>query len=153
MEIISFQIEALSYALPLHTVREVLRAVAVTPLPGAPAVVSGVINLRGRIVPVVDVGCRFGLAERGLSPDEHFLVVAVDGRPIALRAGRAIGLDRVDPGDLDAVVHAGSRLEHLAGVVALPDGLRLIADVPRFLSADEAASVDQALREATGVAG
>ena len=55
LEVVVFEIGGLLYALPAASVRELVRAVAIVPPPRAPAIVEGIINLRGKVVPVLDV--------------------------------------------------------------------------------------------------
>src|SRR5947209_286603 len=92
LEVLVFEIEGRRYGLAAVVVRELLRMVAVVPLPGAPAVVEGVVNLRGAIVPVLDLRQRFGLPARPATPADHLIVAEADGRPVALRVDRAVEL-------------------------------------------------------------
>lgn len=151
VEILSLELDDFRYALPLASVEQVIRSVAITPLPGAPAVIAGVIDLRGRIIPVIDLRRRFGLAERPVGLDEQFLVVAIHDRVMALRAGRALGVHRVAPADV-ASGDLAQVAAHLAGAVRLPDGLLFLADVPRFLSPAESATTGAALHAGTAPA-
>src|SRR5262249_18625738 len=68
LDVVVFEVHGRQYALPAGQVRELVRAVALVPLPGAPAVVEGVFNLRGKVVPVLDIRGRFGLPPRALDP-------------------------------------------------------------------------------------
>src|SRR5258706_409789 len=92
------------FALPSRDVRELVRAVAVMPLPNAPAIVEGVINARGRIVPVLDIRARFGLPAKALEPSDHMILADAGDRVVALRADRAIDLVQVDARLFDALV-------------------------------------------------
>jgi purine-binding chemotaxis protein CheW len=65
LQVLVFEVAGRRYGLPADDVQELLRAVSIVPLPRAPAVVEGVINLRGKVVPVLDVRGRFRLPARG----------------------------------------------------------------------------------------
>ena len=63
-EVLVFEVEGQRYGLPTADVRELVRAVTITPLPNAPAVIEGVVNVRGRVLPVLDMRARFRLPAR-----------------------------------------------------------------------------------------
>jgi purine-binding chemotaxis protein CheW len=138
-EILVFTLGTARYALWSTDVRELLRAVAIVALPGAPRIVEGIINLRGRIVPVLDLRARFRLPRKELEPSDHLIVVAVDQRLVAVRADHALSLVEIEiSGDLEAA-------PYVAGVARMPDGLVLIHDLRTFLSAGETTELDGAL--------
>ena len=137
-----FRLDAERFAIRGACVREVVRAVAVTPLPDAPQVVEGVINYRGHAAPVLDVRARFGLPERPLDPIQHFILAHAGPRLVALRVDRALDVVEVpaDAIESGAKVAPGSR--HTEGVARLPDGLLVIHDLEGFLSLDEGILLD-----------
>jgi purine-binding chemotaxis protein CheW len=138
------------YALPVVFVEEILRAVAISPLPKAPPIVEGVINLRGAVVPVLDVRARFGLAPRALSPDQYFIVARAGERVVALRVDQALDLVAVRGVDIEAAARVVAGIEYVAGIAKLPDGLLVIHDLPQFLSLDERRHLDRALAAPAG---
>jgi purine-binding chemotaxis protein CheW len=144
-EILVFLLAGHRYALWGDDVRELLRAVAVVPLPAAPRIVEGVINLRGRVVPVLDIRRRFGLPGKPLEPSDHLIVAAAGARLVAIRADRALDLAVIDRADVSA---GELRTDHVAGVARLADGLAVIHDLATFLDADEGAALDHALSAA-----
>lgn len=139
-----FSLDRQRYALPLHAVDRVVRMVAITPLPKAPDIVLGVVNLQGRVIPVIDMRRRFSLPEKKIALTDQLVVAHTLRRPVALVAdavhdviGSAQGLietENILPG-----------LEYVEGVVKLTDGLILIHDLDRFLSLEEESSLDLAL--------
>jgi purine-binding chemotaxis protein CheW len=144
-EILVFSLAGQRYALWAADVRELLRAVAILPLPGAPRMVEGVINLRGRPVPVLDLRARFGLPGKPLEITEHLIVAAAGPRLVAIRADRALDLVGVA---LDDVSRGEFQTGPAAGVVRLADGLAVIHELETFLQADEGAVLDGALAAA-----
>ena len=89
--LIVFLLDQQRYALSLASVQRVVRAVEITPLPKAPAIVSGVINIQGQIVPVVNVRRRFRLPERDVVPSDQIIVARTAARPVALAVDAASG--------------------------------------------------------------
>ena len=94
--------EARGTAFPTADVRELVRAVAITPLPNAPAVIEGVVNVRGRVLPVLDVRARFRLPAKPLDPSDHFIVASAGPRGVILRVDRATHLALVDEASVQA---------------------------------------------------
>lgn len=139
--ILSFEVGGVRYGLPAEGVARLVRAVAVAPLPKAPAVVEGVVNVHGELVPVLDLRARFNLPPKPVEPSDRFVLALAGDRPVAVRADAVAGLVHVDATAPDDIV-VGTR--HLAGVGRLPDGVVLIADLGAFLSQAE----DEALEEA-----
>jgi purine-binding chemotaxis protein CheW len=150
-EIVLFALDGQRYGLWAADVRELLRAVAILPLPRAPRIVEGVINLRGRVVPVLDFRGRFGLPRKDVEPSDHLIVAAVGPRLVAIRADRALDLVPItfERAHLEELRAAGGAA-YLAGVARLPDGLALIHDLAAFLSADESAALEEALGAGAG---
>lgn len=133
------------YALPLAAVERVVRAVELTPLPGAPAIVLGAIDMGGRILPVLSLRRRFLLPEREICPADQFLIAYTARRVVALVIDEASDVIAHKP---SAVVGSGRiapGLERFHGVVRLDDGLVLIQDLEAFLALDEARALDAAM--------
>ncbi|MEW5913985.1 MAG: chemotaxis protein CheW [Thermodesulfobacteriota bacterium] len=149
-DILVFTLDAPQYALPLAIVERVLRAVEITPLPKAPEIVRGVINLRGRVIPVVDIRRRFGLPARTLRLDDRLLVAQASHRPVALVVDEVVGLRRLAQEQTQDSEPALSFAPHLKGVAKLEDGLALIYDLDQFLSLDEQKALDAALSGGDG---
>jgi purine-binding chemotaxis protein CheW len=141
--LVIFLLDDRRYALPLSAVERVVRRVDVTPLPRAPEIVSGVIDLGGRIVPVVDVRRRFGLQARTARLDDHLLVARVGPRAVALIADSVEGVRRFAP---EALTHDVSFAEESPeGVLAMADGLIVVHDLATFLTAAEDRDLERAL--------
>src|SRR6476620_4941358 len=103
MQVIVVRVRGETFGIPARNVVEIIRAVAVNPLPGSPTVISGVINVRGTTVVVIDPAVRFGKAETSVKPDDNFVLVATATRTIAVRVEIAEDLLEVD----DSTISAG----------------------------------------------
>jgi len=137
------------YAVPVAHVREIVRAVAVAPLPGAPDVVEGIVNLRGRLVPVMDTRRRFGVP---LRPTElsDFLVIADAGtRDVALHVDQVIGVHQIGEDQVVPAEQLVQRSAFIGGLAALADGTLLIHDPSEFLQESESAALEAALAAGT----
>jgi purine-binding chemotaxis protein CheW len=150
MEILPFEIEGRRYALPLTAIREVVRAVAITPLPGAPRVVEGVIEIRGELVPVMDLRAREGLPAHPVAPAEVIVVANTAERVVCFRCDSFRDPIDVASEAVRAAADVATTADHVAGIVSLPDGLVLIQDLERFLTGAEGAELDAALATREG---
>jgi purine-binding chemotaxis protein CheW len=144
-EVLVFEVGGQRYGLPTADVREVVRAVAITPLPNAPSVIEGVVDVRGRVLPLLDIRARFRLPSKPLDPSDHFIVASAGQRGVILRVDRATHLALIDEACIQPPDTLGPATDYVAGVAKVEDGLVLIHDLATFLSAAEAASLDEAL--------
>ena len=140
--IVPFAMDGHRFGLLAKDVREVVRAATPSPLPGAPAIVLGVLNVRGELVPVLDVRSRFGLRPRALVHTDHILIVLAAGRAAALAVEAADVLIELPA---ERIEDAPSYSEHVAGVAKLDDGALVIYDLATFLSPGEGARIEAAL--------
>ncbi len=144
-QILIFELQDQRYGVPLADVREILRAVSVTPLPEAPAVIDGVINVRGAVSPVLDVRRRLGLETKPLDPSDHFILTNAGDRGVVLRVDGATSIAEVEPSDIEEAKRVVPSGEYVAGIAKLPDGLVLIHDLNAFLSEAEVIVLDKAV--------
>jgi len=143
-QLLTFEVGGSRFALPVRLLHEVVRAVAIAPLPKAPPIVEGVINVRGTVVPILDIRQRFGLSPTPVAPEQHLLIAQSGGRVVALRVDRAVDLVSVDEAAIESAARVVPGAEYVAGIAKLPDGLIVIHDLERFLSLEEAGQLDAA---------
>jgi len=149
-QFLCFEVGSRRFGLWSSVVLEAVRAVAVVPLPKAPPAVRGVINLRGKTVPVFDLRSRFGLPPKEVEVTDHFIVARAGERIVALQADQAIGLYEVAEGDIEEAKRVTPAAEYVEGIVKMPDGLVLIHDPATFLSTAESERLDEALGPVSG---
>ena len=144
-QIVTFSLDEPRYALNLQAVQRIIRAVEILPLPKAPDIVLGVIDVQGQIIPVIDVRRRFRLPPRETDVDDLFIIAITPTRTVALVVDSVIGVRELDEGDIVDADHIIPSLEYVRGIAQLDDGLVLIYDLDRFLSIDEELTLDIAL--------
>jgi len=131
------------YALPIEQVREIIQCERVTSIPSMPPVVRGVMNLRGAVIPVIDLPVKFGLPETAIGPATYLVVVDVVWSGEAVRLGLlTTELGRVidvAAGDVKPVPDFGTRIqsEYLRGVGQIDGRFVLFLDTERLLSPAE----------------
>lgn len=147
IQLVAFRLDDHRYALPLRLVDRIVRAADVTRLPGAPAILFGVINVDGQVLPVLNTRERFRLPQREISPADHFLIARTTRRTVVLVIDEAEAVVELPSADVVAATHIHPGLEQIEGVVKLDGGMVLIHDLERFLSLDEESSLDDAFRQ------
>jgi purine-binding chemotaxis protein CheW len=151
---LTFLIAGEEYALAILRVREIIQYAGVTRIPRAPAWVRGVINLRGSVVPVIDVGAHFGVAE--LQPTRSTCIVVAELRQagekvvIGLLADAVSEVIELPAHDVQPAPAFGTRarFEYLQGMAKVGERLVLMLDVDRLLSGDEIASTGSLVGDA-----
>lgn len=146
--VVVFSLDKRRYGLPLATVERVVRMVDVTPLPQAPTVVFGVINVQGRVVPVVDLRRRFRFQERIFQLSDQLVIARTTRRTVALVVDVVIDVLEYSPAEVVDAHDIVAGLDYVEGVVKLADGLVLIHDLDRFLSLEEEQALDVAIKGA-----
>jgi purine-binding chemotaxis protein CheW len=132
-----FTLDEQQYALGLDTVERIVRAAAITPLPKAPDIILGILDIQGEVLPVIDVRKRFRRPAREIRPADQFIIARARSLKVALLVDAAHGVveEAVDaqiaPDDFI------SGMEYVSGVTRTDDGLVLIHDLDRFLSLEE----------------
>jgi len=147
MSLVIFFLDDRRYGLRLDAVERVLPALDVTPLPKAPEIVLGLINLKGKIIPVLDVRRRFRLQEREIGLQDHFIIAHTSRRTVAIPVDSASGVMEISDREITEATDITPGLEYVEGVVKLRDGMLLIHDVERFLSLEEERTLAKALKE------
>ena len=147
--LLRFELDHERYAVSSELVREVQRAALPAALPNAPPIVQGLLNVRGELVPLVDLRAKLRLPERPLRATDHLVICRVHERTLCFAVDRAIDIleiesDRVIA--METVASAGRRMsDHVA---RLADGLMLIPDLAALLDADAELLLDRALTAA-----
>jgi len=149
-QLVVFSLDEQRYALPLSAVERVVRAVEITPLPKAPEVVLGVIDVGGRIIPAVDIRKRFRLPARELGLDDRFIIARTSKQRVALVVDSVAGIHGSADGELVSAEEALPFAAYLKGAAKMEDGIVLLLDVDRFLGLDEERSLHAALSEVAG---
>ena len=137
-------------ALPLQYIERTERPVHVTSLPAAPEIVLGVVNVRGRVIPVINMRQRFRLPHREIGLTDRLVIAHAGQRPVALVADAVSDIVERDDTDLAVADSIFPGLEFIDGIARFDDGLILIHDLGRFLSLEEEHALSQAMSLAGG---
>lgn len=149
-QLLVFTLDDQYYALRLEAVERVVRAVEITPLPDAPEVVRGIINVQGRIVPVIDLRRCFHFPERQIRLSDQFVISSASQRAVAFAVDAVHGVVRCSGEAVVPVAEILPGAGAVEGVMKLMDGMVLIPDIDKVLSPDEETQLDQGLTELGG---
>ncbi len=136
VEFISFSIGEEQYGVDIMAVREIKGWTEITHLPKQPDYVRGVLNLRGVMVPIIDLRCRFGQGKTEATPLHIVIVVQVEARLIGLLADRVLDILSFDAGQVQPVpqIARSSRIDFLSGLVTIDGTMIALVDLPNLLA-------------------
>lgn len=147
-ELVVFKLDEMKYALPLKSVIRVIHAVEITGLPKAPQIVSGIINVQGQIIPVIDVRKRFGQDSREMVPGDQLILADTGKRQVALWVDSVAGTQQIGDWQQVDTKETMPFAEYIRGVVKIEDELILIYDLEQFLNLKEEMELERALKTA-----
>jgi purine-binding chemotaxis protein CheW len=138
------------FAIRVLKVREIIGIQDITAVPHTPGCIKGVINLRGKVIPVVDLRLRFGLPAMGYSQRTCIIVVQVQSENIAVPMGivvdevsEVLNLAAVDVEDTpDFGDNGGSAVRYLSGMAKVKGKVKILLDIDRLLSTHDLVGLD-----------
>lgn len=148
LQLVSFVVGDEEFAVPILSVQEINRMMQITRVPQSPPFVEGVINLRGKIIPVIDLRKRFGMGGLENTADARIIVVEVQNRVIGFTVDRVnevlrLSSDIVDP---PPSMVCGIDSDYVQGVGKLDDRLLILLSLERLFSEDEMMEMDVAAK-------
>jgi purine-binding chemotaxis protein CheW len=135
-EFISFAIGDEQYGVDIMAVREIKEWCGVTQLPNQPDYMRGVLNLRGVMVPIIDLRCRFGQGLTDATPMHIVIVVQVGNKTVGLLADRVLDINSVEGSRIQPVpqVSRGFEANFLSGLVTLENTMIALINLNNLLS-------------------
>ncbi len=151
-QLVTFRLGEEQFGVPIGAVQEVVRLPEVTPVPQAPEFVEGVINLRGRIVPVLDLGRRFRLPDRPRTRQTRVLIVEADGRLVGLIVDGVSSVVRLPGAAIEPppAMITGIGVDYITGVGKLGDQLLVLLDLGKVLEPEDLRQAQAAVPHPAG---
>lgn len=144
-QLVVFTLDERYYALDLSVVERTERMVEVTPLPQAPEIVVGVINVRGRIIPVLNIRKRFRLPEKLPALSDHLVLARTARRAMAFTVDAVCGVVERSEQEIIEPASVLPGIEYVKGVVKFADGMIFIHDLDGFLLLEEENALESAI--------
>ncbi len=138
VEFINFAIDDDQYGVDIMSVREIKEWSHVTHLPKQPEYVRGVLNLRGVVLPIIDLRCRFGQGLTNCTPTHIIIIVQVESRQVGLLADKVLDIVSFDRNEVQPVpsVARSSQARFLSGLVTVEGSMIALVDLVSLLSGD-----------------
>jgi len=139
-QFVSFIVADEEFGVDILTVQEIIRPVEITRVPHAPDFVEGVINLRGRILPIIDLRTRLGFPERDRDEDTRILVVELEDQTVGFVTDSVREVLRVEESTIEPAPDLAVNIDthFLRGVAKLEDRLLILLDLDGIFSEEEA---------------
>jgi purine-binding chemotaxis protein CheW len=146
LHLVTFHLESEEFGVDIGRVQEIIRVGQVTAVPNAPGFIRGVINLRGRIIPVLDLRKRLALPEAPLTKHSRIVVVEAGAKVLGLLVDRVSQVLRLNQESIDAPPDeiAGSRA-FVRGIGKVDSRLIMIMELDRVLARDASQAAQHAL--------
>ena len=145
-QVVGFRIGNETYGVRIGSVREIVRVPEITIVPNAPAAIEGVINLRGKIIPVMDLRKRFGNVSVQPDKKNRILVVELESRLLGLIVSSASEVLKIPPSEIEppGTVFAEGESSYVTGVGKLRGRLIILLDIVRLLRQPEFKKCEEA---------
>ena len=139
LQLVSFTLGEEEYGVDILQVNEIIRYMDNTKIPNSPMFVEGIINLRGKVIPIIDIRKRFNLPDLPHDNATRIIVVNINGKTVGIIVDSVSEVLRVPRNIIDPApeVACGIDHEYIKGVGKLQDRLLIIIDLNRILSEEE----------------
>jgi purine-binding chemotaxis protein CheW len=147
---LTFSLEREEYGIGIRKVKEIVGMIRITPIPQTPDFVMGVVNLRGKVIPVVDLRLRFGMDAAEYTERTCIIVVEIDSRGGFLRIGIVVDsvteVLNIRSADIEDTPKFGVSLntDYILGVAKTGGGVKILLDIDQVLTGDELAALENA---------
>ena len=139
LQLVTFSIGEEEFGVDILKVQEIIRTMEITKVPRAPEFVEGVINLRGKVIPIIDLRRRFGLQARGHDKDTRIIVIELNSMIVGFVVDSVSEVLRIPASTVEPPppVVAGLESEYISGVGKLEDRLLILLDLDMLLSHED----------------
>ena len=144
-QVVVFDLNEEAHGVDISQIREIIRMEEITRVPRAPEFVEGVINLRGKVNPVVDLRARFSMPSTERTDEHGIVVVDVDGQDIGMVVDAVTEVSRTPSDSIEppSSVITTDDSEHLTGIVKTDDKLIILLDIAKVISESEASALEE----------
>ena len=143
IQLVTFRLGSEEYGIDIMKVQEIIRIQSITRVPQMPVFIEGVINLRGSVIPVLDLRKRFEMDASAIGHEARIVIVNVDGRTVGVIVDAVSEVKRLSESQIEPPppVVAGIGHEYLRGVGKLDGRLIILLDLEQILSHEEKAGL------------
>jgi purine-binding chemotaxis protein CheW len=144
-QIVAFCLGAETYGVDIQKVREIIPIQKIVPVPRAPDFVEGIINLRGKVIPVLDLRKHFGFEKKQATPEQRIVLTEADGEGIGVIVDSVSSVLRISDDSVEppASVITGDEIDYIQGIAKVNDSLIVLLDLTRIISDAEKRTLKQ----------
>ena len=144
MQWVTFRLQGEIYGINVMQVQEVLRYTEIAPVPGAPAYVLGIINLRGNVVTVIDTRNRFGLPSTDVTDQSRIVIIEVDGHVIGILVDAVAEVVYLRQSEIETAPNVGNdeSAKFIQGVCNKNNELLILVELDKLLTEQEWADIE-----------
>jgi purine-binding chemotaxis protein CheW len=137
-QLVLFELGTETYGLDIASVHEIIRMQPITKVPKAPFYVEGVINLRGRVIPVIDIGKRFGFEKTDDVKNNRIVVINIEGTTLGIIVDAVTEVIRIPVDSIDSVsdIVTSGQADYLMGIAKLPEKMIILLALDKLLMKD-----------------
>jgi purine-binding chemotaxis protein CheW len=145
LQLVTFSIGEEEFGVDILKVQEIIRTMEITKVPRAQDFVEGVINLRGKVIPIIDLRRRFGLDSKNHDKHTRIIVIEINNMIVGFVVDSVSEVLRIPAGTVEPPppVVAGLESEYISGVGKLQDRLLILLDLDKLLSGEDMESLSQ----------
>jgi purine-binding chemotaxis protein CheW len=146
---LTFSLAGEEYGIGILKVKEIIGMLSITTVPQTPAFIKGVINLRGKVIPVVDLRVKFGMEAADYNERTCIIVVEINNGRGSVQIGTVVDtvseVLNIKEDDIEEKPAFGSSLDtqYILGMAKIEGGVKILLDIDRAISADEIAALDE----------
>ncbi|MFN2308662.1 MAG: chemotaxis protein CheW [Gammaproteobacteria bacterium] len=139
LQCVTFRLQDETYGINVMQVQEVLRVTEIAPVPGAPAYVLGIINLRGNVVTVIDARQRLGLEAKEVDDTSRIVVIEADALVVGILVDAVAEVVDLHQSEIEAAPNVGNdeNSKYIQGVASRGDDLLILVDLNKLLNNEE----------------
>lgn len=147
---LTFSLDLEEYGIGIRKVKEIIGMIRITPIPQTPAFVKGVVNLRGKVIPVVDLRLRFGMEVVDYTERTCIIVVEIHARegflPVGIVVDSVTEVLNIRNADIEDTPKFGVSLDtgYILGMAKAGSGVKILLDIDRILTSDELVLLENA---------
>jgi purine-binding chemotaxis protein CheW len=148
---LTFSLAGEEYGIGILKIKEIIGMMPITSVPQTPAFVKGVVNLRGKVIPVIDLRLRFGMGEIDYTERTCIIVVEIESASGVVLIGSVVDtvseVLSIKGEEIEDTPTFGAKLdtEYVLGMAKMEGGVKILLDIDRVLSADEVAALDKGM--------
>lgn len=141
---LTFMLANEKYGLEILKVREIIGMIDITPLPQTPSFVKGVVNLRGKVIAVIDLRVKFGIEEKEYTNDTCMIIVDLDNKQMAVIVDAVCEVADIFQENVEETPSFGVKvkIDFIKGIGKLADDIVILLNIDKVLTSEELVLID-----------